>query len=812
MNVFDIPAARLADLSDGDFRELVGRLCEAEIESQGGNRLDVRWGGKQEAKDGGLDVVVEARGDYFSTPHRILPCRHTGLQVKGQKKKTGPSVVAEEMLEKGVLRHSISTLAENKGAYLIVSAQENCTNSMRLARLKKMRKVVENNPVAAEMHLGFVGSNEVARWVSRHPSVAAWLRERLSLPCLDGWKPYGRWSGTPDGVDDSLIIEKGLLFEFKDKKKVTDLADAIDEIRGLVETGDAAVRIVGHSGIGKTRIVQSLFEEVGNTKKLAHSQAVYVDVGQTPPTSPRQMLEALILLDVPEILVVDNCPPDTHRFLARRLGEKNRKVRLVTVEYDVQRDQPEQTHVVTIKAEGSDIVERLLRRRRPDLSHMDARRLAELAQGNARLGVALATFAPRSGSLATFEDRELFERLFWQRNALDPELQMGAEVLSLVYSFDVEGEEDPDELYVLGTLIDQSTQKLVRHAATLFKRELVQKLGENKRAILPQALANRLAQDALVSIRWLNVARTFADKPRLRESFARRLSYLPADVDAAREIIHYWMNPGGPLEDPTAEMKLVKLVSHLVSEKLLDFVEKRINSGGQLNQRLSLIDDLISIAELIAHDENLFARACYKLIDLALRPNPMSKWRSKDRANEAIENLFSIHFLGASARLSVRISVARTALNSNEQRVVDLGIKMLSTALETDRVRVSVEEDALPYTFGRELRDEEIVNWFDGWIRLAVDVANSGSHTAERDARMALVNGLIGIWRSVPPLRDLLIETIREINARKPWPEARMRLNQLLRVVQRRGDDSPEEDIKAVECLIRAMSHSDLAV
>ena len=809
MSVFDIPAARLADLSDGEFRELVARLCETEIERQGGNRLDVRWGGEQGANDGGLDVVVEARGDYFSTPNHILPCRHTGLQVK--KGMPGPKEAANEMLEdNGLLRQSISTLAENKGAYLIVSARENCTQSMRLDRLKAMRKVVEVNPVTAEMDLGFVGSNEVARWVSKHPSVAAWLRERLSLPCLDGWKPYGRWSGTPMDVDDSLIIKKGLLFKFNDKI-VTDLVDAIDEIRGLVKTGDAAVRIVGHSGIGKTRIVQSLFEEGGNTQELARSRAVYADVGQTLTTSPSQMLDALILLDTPEILVVDNCPPDTHRILARRLGQTDRKVRLMTVEYDVQEDLPEQTDVVTIKAEGSDIVERLLRRRRPDLSHMDARRLAELAQGNARLGLALANFAPRSGSLAAFEDTELFERLFWQRNEFDQEFKTGAEVLSLVYSFDVEGEEDPDELYVLGTLIDQSTPKLVRYAKTLVKRGLA-KERDGECAILPQALANRLAQDALVSIRWRNVARTFADKSRLRESFARRLSYLPANVDAAREIILDWMNPRGPLEDPTAAMKLVRLVSHLVKKELLDFVEKRINTGGQLNQRLGQIDDLISITELTAHDVKLYSRACHTLIDLALRPNRMRELTGKDRANKVIENLFTMRSSGTSARPGVPVSVARKALNSREQREVDLGIRMLSTALETDRVRVRDEKDAQPYTFGRELQNEEIVDWLFDWIRLAADVVNSGNHAAERDARMALENGLIGIWRSVAPLRNLLIETIREINARKPWPEARKKLIKLLQVVQRWGDDSPDEDINAVECLIRAMSYSDLAV
>ena len=479
----------------------------------------------------------------------------------------------------------------------------------------------------------------------------------------------------------------------------TDLVKAIDAIRELVKAGDAAVRIVGLSGIGKTRLVQALFEQVGNTPELPPSHALYADVGQSHTTSPMQMLEALLQRGKPVVLVADNCPPETHQALARRLAEVRSEVRLVTVEYDVRTDRPEKTDVVKIKAQGSDIVESLLRRRRPDLSYSDAKRLAVLAQGNARLGLALAQAAPKTGSLSTFDDAVLFDRLFWQRNTPDPALKESAEVLSLVYSFDVEGD---DELTVLGSLIEKPRKKLRSHIATLGNRGLAQDQDRGKsRAILPDALANKLARDALENIHWRDVADTFANKPRLRQSFARRLSYLH-DVKEARQIVRYWMEPGGPLEDPTADMKLVRSVSHLVSDDLLKFVEKRIKTGDQPDQRLSQIDDLISITDLVAHDENLFSRVCDTLMDLAVRANPMRRRIGKDLASEAIDNLFGlfgVNSSGTSAQTAVRISVAERALNSSEQRVVDLGIKMLSSALETNKVivrTVNFDEDANP--------------------------------------------------------------------------------------------------------------------
>ena len=62
MRFFEIEAKDISELGDDDLRELVGRLCEAELVQGGLATSSVTWGGAQEAADGGLDVSVnEAR-------------------------------------------------------------------------------------------------------------------------------------------------------------------------------------------------------------------------------------------------------------------------------------------------------------------------------------------------------------------------------------------------------------------------------------------------------------------------------------------------------------------------------------------------------------------------------------------------------------------------------------------------------------------------------------------------------------------------------------------------------------------------------
>ncbi|MBF4355148.1 hypothetical protein, partial [Vibrio anguillarum] len=74
-----------------------------------------------------------------------------------------------------------------------------------------------------------------------------------------------------------------------------------------------------------------------------------------------------------------------------------------------------------------------------------------------------------------------------------------AEVLSLVYSFNVSTTELHNELSALSKIGGLERNKLNRNHAELLRRQLSQQRG-NWRAVLPHALANRLARRALQNI------------------------------------------------------------------------------------------------------------------------------------------------------------------------------------------------------------------------------------------------------------------------------------------------------------------------
>lgn len=200
-------------------------------------------------------------------------------------------------------------------------------------------------------------------------------------------------------------------------------------MRDLIRSTSKAVRITGLSGVGKTRIVQALFDEEVGDDALDRTIAIYVDAGADPDPSAKAMLDRLLAENRRAIMVLDNCPTELHSSLAAKVSASASDVSLITVEYDIRDDKPQTTEVIHIEADGPDVAETLLLRRFPGIGQNNARKIAEFADGNARVSLAVAERVQIGESLAQLSDTQLFERLFEQRNQPDQNLREHAEVL-----------------------------------------------------------------------------------------------------------------------------------------------------------------------------------------------------------------------------------------------------------------------------------------------------------------------------------------------------------------------------------------------
>jgi hypothetical protein len=325
-----------------------------------------------------------------------------------------------------------------------------------------------------------------------------WVRNKIGQP-LQGWQPYENWANTPTGLQEEYIVdEESRLYDGTNPERGDSVIDGLNKLRLRLSQNGASVRLTGLSGVGKTRFVQALFDERVGEHSLNQSLAHYTDISDNPTPDPTSFASQLVETKAKAVLIIDNCSLDLHRKLTKVCAGS--MVSLLTVEYDIRDDTPEETDVFRLEPSSDKVIGKLLEQRYPNISQINVQTITEFASGNARVAIALANTLKQGESLSTLRDEELFDRLFHQRHHPNENLRASAEVCSLVYSFDgVDTTSKASELAFLANLAEKTSRELYRDVAELKNRGLVQ--ARNMwRAVLPHAISNRLAKDALNTI------------------------------------------------------------------------------------------------------------------------------------------------------------------------------------------------------------------------------------------------------------------------------------------------------------------------
>jgi hypothetical protein len=717
--MFDITPEDINQLNDIDLRELVGRLCEAELVSRGLSPAAVTWGGNQTAADGGLDVRVTLPPNV--SIEGFVPRPSTGFQVK--KPDMPRAEIFDEMRPGGRIRPVIQELADEVGAYIIVSSAGSTADSALQKRKNALRDALDGVGNARQLHTDFYDRTRLATWVRCYPGLITWVKEKVGK-ALVGWHPYGPWSGTAEGVDAEYLLDDKLrLFTGKQSDKPAQpIADVIDELRDELARPGKMMRLVGLSGVGKTRLVQALFDARIGQRPLPSSLAVYSNLSDNPDPQPTGLASALIANCTRAVLIVDNCPPDLHRRLSELCSGQTSTVSVLTVEYDVRDDQPEGTQVVTLDTSSLELIEELVRRRYPHLSQVDARTIAEASGGNARIAIALAETIERSDTIAGLSNDELFQRLFRQRQDPNDALLRTAQACSLVYSFEGEalaGEEA--ELPHLAELAGQAAAETYRHVGELLRRDLVQQRGD-WRAVLPHAIANRLAARALEDTPYelINQLLVHGGTERLARSFSRRLSFLH-DHPKAVAIVERWLAPDGLLGDVTSlndhGRTMFENVAPVLPEAALAVLERASNEVTTIWLRHQ------SLLRSLAYDPLLFERSAQLLARAATQD--MDEHESKE-ASDTFVSLFPIYLSGTHATIEQRLAVIEGLLRSGEAKTQTLGLEALEKVLEVTHFSSSYrfEFGARSRDYGYEPQsDLDVIRWYGSSLKLIESLA-----------------------------------------------------------------------------------------
>ena len=303
-------------LDDAKARELIARLCRAELREQRLPESSVTWGGDQRAPDGGVDVRVACpaqppNGDFLKTADIVL-------QVKAEP--FPPAKIKKEMLKQGAIRPAIADLSGTQGTYIIASTRDNCSPSSLQERRKAIHDHLHDHGLQDSIRYDFYDSRRIADWVEKYPAVATWLRHTICQE-IKGWQPYGPWAYCEMNLAAEYLIDERVKVFLPRSNESRSISDAIRQIRQEL-TSSVSIRIVGLSGVGKTRLVQALFDErvCEDSPAPSSDNVLYTDLSNNPNPQPVEMLENLRSIGSDERLLraldEDKCPVGQFAYLA----------------------------------------------------------------------------------------------------------------------------------------------------------------------------------------------------------------------------------------------------------------------------------------------------------------------------------------------------------------------------------------------------------------------------------------------------------------------------------------------------------------
>ncbi|WP_342242364.1 hypothetical protein [Ensifer sp. OTU672] len=804
--LFSITKADIKALNDEQARELVARLSMAELEGQGCSRAAVTWGGNQRAADDGVDVEVTSVNPVKAGGY--IPAPLTAFQVKAEKFPA--SKITDEMKPKPThaLRKVFDEIAAGSGAYVIVSTQDDVSKKFMAERAKAMTDALVGSPHVGKVKLGFYDAQKMADWASAHPAVAVWLRSTLGKP-LRGWKPYGAWAHGETDESAEFLFDDGVRIFRSGREGELSALDAVNELRKDAPANQN-IRIVGLSGVGKTRLVQSLFDDRLSTvnRTLDPNCVIYCDFQGDVDPPPAVMLDALAASAPGSVLVVDNCSSTLHSRLATKNAAPT-PIRLITVEYDIRDDDPEGTNFYRLDGVSAEIIQKILERRYPILTSIDISTIVNFSDGNSRVALALASTATKGGELSALGDETLFRRLFDQNQASSDELIRAAEAMSLLYSFNGADTGPASELSILANLADLSLRGITRQMSELKTRGLLQSRAE-WRAVLPHAVANRLAGQAITAIPVADLTTALLHGPeRMARSFSRRLGYLHHSA-VAQSLASDLLSDGAWLSDVYGlddfRFAVFENLAPVVPAQALACFERAFRVASEEQLRSYRSQAIATILRAIAYQAALFDRASRLLIQLV---EAEEKDSSSDSHLATFASLFHCFHSGTHASIDQRYHVVERLAQSAEKSQQDVGLGLLQACLSDWNKYQSLEPD-----FGAHKRDhgwwprslDELTAWYRPFLSLAVKLINERGDVAPR-IELMLAEAMRGLWTSRGIWRALQSE-IENIDASRQWPEGWLALRTIRTLDEKHFEDGERE---ALDALCAKLRPADLA-
>lgn len=491
--IFEINPTQINNLDSKELVILLNKLLHAEAQSTGISLrgisvpLQITW------SDGGEDARINWTGGLAQTDY--LPCRFSIFQSKATD--PGPSgwkkeVWTKSSQQKGSIRQlndAVKMVISEHGAYIGFTSTTviGSKYDKRIEAIKQGIREAGADPNQLST-IDIYDANKIAAWTSRHRAVAVWLNECQSGLILRSFYTIEGWGKKADISSIQLVEDKAERFSLggmeiigqsereSPAKNALPFQQIKERIADHLASSQMNVRLLGPSGVGKTRFVHEMFKDKNTLAKMALSTSAiycdYRDIGQ----SIFQIAQSLSDSGSPALIIVDECPRESAIRLCNIAATKDSRIRILTIGLD---DLPiKENNCLNITVAPADValIEGIIRQRFPKAQDSDVSFIKNLSGGFPRIAViATDNYSENAPILKSIDD--VVERILTGCNISQGDQVRAIECLSLFGRLGADEELSDQIDFVANAFARQTGDEMYEHLAQASKHVLVDRRG-----------------------------------------------------------------------------------------------------------------------------------------------------------------------------------------------------------------------------------------------------------------------------------------------------------------------------------------------
>jgi hypothetical protein len=743
-NIYSVTNKHIESLNDKQLTKILSRLLYLEADKNKISKSSVNCSMEITVSDGGEDASIKwSNGpdntDWFRCRNNLFQCKATEM---------APSKCKDEILFKDKngdvkLKPMVEKVLDDGGCYILFYNRS--LNSKYIGeRINKFREAIKE---AGKVYYNsscivIYDANKIAEWVNNYLAAIIEVLEynRICLPAnlltwseWSGYEEYRKYSFETDETIESYI--KQLREHFSQ-----------DEINKVA-------RIIGLSGLGKTRIALEVFRKDGTQEReILHNKVVYIDINNKENEVVHLIIE-LRRIGISGIIVVDNCSIEMHKKLVREIEHQESKLSILTLDFNLENITAPYP-IIQINQISTDVIKKIIKQSYKNIPEDDINRIADFAQGFPQMAV-LISEARLNGedTIGTLNDTEIANKLLWGR---DNEDELKLEVIKSCAIFENFGFYDDRSIekdYIAENICDDriDKEKFYKHAQYFIKKGILDKRGRYL-AVTPLPLAIRLAAEW-----WRECSPEKGKRIILSEMPNNMVEFLCKQigklhfVEEARSLTSDLCSDTGPFGQ--AEVLTTKRGGRIF--RALSRVNPSAATMAIFNafKRYSLEElkvitserrDLVWALEDLAFWEETFDDAVRTLIMFSASEN--ETW--SNNATGVTKQLFHIFLSGTQATPQQRLSLLRETLSKKEEEYKAIAVKLLGSAIQTQGFSRTLgterqgtrptQEEWKPSLW------KEVFDYWEEALSILSNIAKNGDSLAN-DAREAIILNFRGL-------------------------------------------------------------------